>query len=240
MAGTGLNEWNEHPDIHTLDYHLRQYDEPYRSTVHFARFIDFELKNSKFVIDAGCGAGAPTAYLAKTYPNCEFLGLDVSVELIAEARRARVLENLEFQVDDLNNLKINFGIDGVTLMQVLSWMENYESPLHQIATRLKPRWIAFSTLIYQGEIDCKIVVTEYQRPRQSYYNIYALPQLMQFLTGEGYRLKTCPPFYIDIDLPASKNPDLMASYTLPVNGVRLTCSGPLLLPWHFVLCERMK
>lgn len=240
MAGTGLNEWNVDPDAETLNYHLRQYDQPYRSTVHFAKFCDFELKNAKSVIDAGCGAGAPTAYLAKTYPNCRFLGLDVSVNLIAQARKALVCDNHEVEVDDLDNLKERFGVDGVTLIQVLSWLPTYEMALHQIATRLRPKWIAFSTLIYQGDIDCQIVVTEHQRPRRSFYNIYGLPQLNRFMAGEGYQLNKCEPFQIDMALPLPSTRDLMATYTLPANGAQLQLSGPLLLPWHFAMYHRSK
>ena len=56
-----LNAWNINPDPHTFAYHVRQYDEPYRSTVHFAEFVADKMKDAKFVIDAGCGAGAPTS-----------------------------------------------------------------------------------------------------------------------------------------------------------------------------------
>jgi SAM-dependent methyltransferase len=225
------------PDPETLNYHLKQHIEPKRSTVHFADFCHERLETSKTVIDAGCGAGGPTLYLAKRFSNCRFLGIDVSVKLIAYAPTK---DNLEFQVLDLEHLPDLPSVDGVVLMQVLSWMENYRRPLAQIADKLRPRWIAFSTLIYEHNIDCQIIVDEQMRPRRSYYNIYSLPRLNRFMGNScGYRFVKSQPFDIDIDLEKPADPDLMGTYTLGLaSGGRLQCSGPLVLPWHFVMYER--
>jgi SAM-dependent methyltransferase len=237
MADHGLNDWNIHPDQQTLDYHLKQYDEPKRSTVHFARFCDDRLKSSNLVVDAGCGAGGPTAYLAKNYPQCDFLGIDVSNELIA---RAQIADNLHFAVADLERLDPIMDVDGVVLFQVLSWLEDYCVPLAQITHRLKPRWLAFSTLLYDGNIDCRITVNEVFRPRWSFYNIYSLPRLNVWMQETcGYRLAKAEPFAIDIDLEKPADPDIMGTYTLNLkSGGRLQCSGPLHLPWWFALYER--
>ena len=234
-----LNTWNGNPDEETADYHRRQWAVPYRSTVHFAKFIDDKIRDSKKVVDAGCGLGAPTWYLAQKYPHCRFWGLDVSERLIWEASgRAGLPTNLSYEADTLTSLRIRFDIDGVTLIQVLSWLPGYELALHQIATRLRPKWLAFSTLMYEHNIDCRIVVTEHERPRQSYYNVYGLPRLKSFMQSEGYELTKFEEFRIDQDLPRPHDPNIMGSYTLNVGDTRLTCSGPLLLPWHFVMFER--
>jgi len=235
MAGSGLNAWNTDPDPETLNFHLRQWAEPYRSTVHFAEFIKEKMQSARAVIDAGCGGGAPTAYLAEKYRNTRWLGLDEASELLLHAR---VAPNLAFEVDSLENLHVRFGINGVVLLATLSWMENYEVPLHQIATRIRPDWIAASTLLYDGNIDARIIITEHERPRQSYHNVYALPGLTKFMNGEGYGFVKSEPFRIDIDLPKPNNPDLMGSYTLEAGSGRIVCSGPLILPWHFVMYER--
>ena len=100
-----LNFWNIDPDAETLAYHLKQHDEPKRSTVHFAEFCRRWLESSKMVYDLGCGAGGPTAYLAQSFPNCYFLGFDISEKLITFAR-AHNHDNLNFAVGNLENLGI--------------------------------------------------------------------------------------------------------------------------------------
>lgn len=236
MAGSSLNEWNIKPDAETLNYHLRQWNEPYRSTVHFADFIQDRIETSAYVVDLACGSGAPTWYLADRFLHCRFLGLDSSEELIAHARKAR---NLDFEVDSAENLRVRFGVDGVLLLQALHTMPAPQLPLHQVASRIRPEWIAFSTLIYEGNINCQIIVSEPERPRQSYYNIYGWPGLVAIMLAEGYVPVKYKPFKIDVDLPKPNNPDLMGTYTLKTNGgSRLQCSGPLVLPWGFCLFER--
>jgi SAM-dependent methyltransferase len=236
MADSRMN-WNIHPDPVTLDYHLKQQNEPYRSTVYFSAFCREWLESSKFVVDAGCGAGGPTAYLAKTYQNCRFLGIDQSEELI---RHARPSHNLDFGVADLEDLSPIIGADGVVLIQTLSWMEDYQAPLSQVASRINPDWIAFSTLVYEGNIDCQIVVRELFRARTAFYNIYALPRMHVFMKQTwNYDLVKAEPFVIDIDLEKPADPDLMGTYTLQLkSGGRLQCSGPLHLPWYFVMYQK--
>lgn len=236
MAGSSLNDWNLNPDPETLNYHLKQQAEPYRSTVHFVDFIADRLEVSESVIDLCCGAGGPTWYLADRFPATKFLGLDESEELIGRARRAR---NLDFAIDHADNLQVRFGVDGVVLLQALHTMPDPQLVLHQVATRIRPQWIAFSTLIYEGNINCKIIVGEPERPRKSYYNVYGLPMLTGVMSQEGYAPLRYRPFYIDVDLPKPDNPDLMGTYTLALeSGGRLQCSGPLLMPWGFAVFER--
>ncbi len=235
MAGSCLNDWNEHPDPVTLDYHLKQWNEPYRSTVHFADFIQDRAEIADNIVDVGCGGGGPTWYLADRFVSCKFLGLDISEELIAHAKRAR---NLDFELDDLRNLHVRFNVDGVVCMQALHCIPNPQIPLHQIATRIRPEWIAFSTLIYEGNINCKIIVSEPDRPRESYHNIYGLPSLIAVMDSEGYKIVRYKKFNIDTDLPKPNNPDVMGTYTLQTEGGKLQCSGPLILPWGFCMFER--
>lgn len=60
-----------------MNYHLRQLEKPYRSTVHFEKFLSqhVSLENKK-VIDIACGTGGATKYLANLHPSSNFLGID--------------------------------------------------------------------------------------------------------------------------------------------------------------------
>jgi trans-aconitate methyltransferase len=233
-----LNEWNITPDAATLEYHTRQHTQPNRSTVHFSEFIRGSMANVGLCVDAGCGAGGPTNYLAACFPTAKFVGIDQSQALIdhAEAWQGRA-SNTEFKQMSLENIEPIFGVDAVVMLQVLSWMPEYVTPLHQIRVRLHPKWIAFSALLYAGDIDCEIVVTEHQRPRKSFHNIYGVARLAAFMLGEGYALSKLEKFNIDIDLPEPTSPHFMQTYT--AGSSRVMFSGPLHLPWGFALFERV-
>lgn len=226
-----MNDWNLDPDAETLAFHLRQ-KEPYRSTVAFAEFARPWLQSSKTVIDLGCGAGQPTDWLAQKFPKTQFLGLDASPLLISLAKQ--LPPDASFGVGDMHNLTPR-AADGVISLATLSWMPSFETPLDEICKKINPKWLAFSSLLYPGDISCNIVVDEPQRPRKSYYNVYSVTRIQKFLTVRGYRLAKYQPFNIDVELPKPEDANIMKSYT---EHGRIF-SGPLTLPWGFVAFERV-
>src|SRR3984885_5335490 len=64
--------------------------------------VQEKLKNGARVADVGCGLGASTILMAKSYPNSEFVGFDYhekSIETAKErAKDARVAERIRFEV----------------------------------------------------------------------------------------------------------------------------------------------
>ena len=235
-----LNEWNLHPDPETLAYHSRQWDSVYESTVAFSQFADKWLTGSRLVLDIGCGAGANTAWLASQYANTRFIGLDISRPLIEIARaKSEMIANVNYMVRDLYNLNDGLATDGVVLLQVLSWLPSYETPLEEICRKIKPKWLAFSGLFYNGDISCKIEVDEPLRPRKSFYNIYAVPRVAKFMQELGYRMATFSTFEIDCTLTKPDNPNIMKTYTVGSEAGVLQISGPLMLPWGFIAFERL-
>ena len=231
-----LNEWNVDPDPETLAYHLRQV-EPYRSTVHFAKFARPWLATSNRIIDLGCGAGQATDYIAMKHPQAQVLGLDVSPLLISLAKQ--LPPQASFGIGDMTNLSPRKA-DGVISLATLSWMPEYETPLAQICEKIAPKWMAFSTLLYWGNISAQIVINEPSRPRRSYHNIYSVNEMAKFMQGHGYDYAAGKIFQIDIDLPYPANANIMQSYTVGINEMRHIFSGPLHMPWGFVCFEKMK
>ena len=240
MTSSVLNDWNINPDPETLAYHNRQWNKIYGSTVAFAEFAYKWLSDSSYVMDLGCGAGSSTCYLAETFPDTHFTGVDISERLVKIAfEKSGATKNVSFQVANICNLRAANDVDGVVSLQTFSWMPNIEAPLFQIVTKIKPKWMAFSSLFYEGDISCKIEVSEPKRPRTSFHNIYSIPRTAHFLYEHGYSLKAYQPFSIDVDLPKPDNMDLMKTYTVPMEyGPRLQISGPLMLPWYFLAFEK--
>lgn len=79
------------------------------------------------------------------------------------------------------------------MVQTLSWLEDWKKPL-EITTSLNPRWIAFSTLLYDGKIEYKIQLLDYERQNEdsdceaAYSNKYSLPIIKEYLLEKGYLL----------------------------------------------------
>jgi SAM-dependent methyltransferase len=236
MAGSRLNAWNENPDPATLHYHERQWAQPYGSTRSFVDFIKSRVTQYTRVLDLGCGGGAATGYISQAFEHTLFCGMDCSEFLIRLANK-HATPNLHFEVGDMEKLPFIHGVDGVISLQTLHILPGYEAALDSIVTKIKPRWMAFSTMVWEGDIDCKIIVTEHRRPRESYSNVYGLPGMKRFLKLRGYECTRFEKYEIDVDLP-KVDPDLMGTYTIKTGESRLQCSGPLLFPWGFVMFEK--
>ena len=232
-----LNAWNDKPDPATLEYHERQWKNPYNSTRAFAKFIGPRVTSYSRILDVGCGAGAATGHLACTYQHTLWEGLDCSEFLIRLAKKHE-LPNLSFDMGDMEKLPHLTAVDGVVSIQTLHILPGYEKSIEQIVSKINPKWMAFSTLIWPGDIDCKIIVSEHKRPRESYSNVYGLPGMKRFLKLRGYECTRYNEYQIDIDLPKN-TPDLMGTYTAMIGtGERWQFSGPLRFPWGFVMFEK--
>lgn len=236
-------------DQRALEYHKRQYKEVYRSTIFFCDYIEalglIVPQSNLRVLDACCGAGANTLYMARRYPKCTFVGVERNGTLIKTAyEQTNDVEPLMiFWEADAFELpsSLRGQFDGIVCLQTLSWLEGFSKALSALC-ELKPKWLAFSSLFYDGPVSCDITIHEYAEPgqlcRNQFYNIYSLPEISDFLKYKGYRKVTYKPFKIDIDLP---KPDhkLMETYTRTLlGGERLQQSGPLMMPWYFVVAEK--
>lgn len=69
--------------------------------------VEAKLKRGARVADVGCGHGASTILLAKTYPNSQFVGVDTHAASIETARRrardAGVADRVHFEVAGAQN-----------------------------------------------------------------------------------------------------------------------------------------
>jgi SAM-dependent methyltransferase len=244
MTKQRLNEWVE-LDALDIDYHQRQWESEYRSTGAFAEFIADHVAPSRFVIDLACGAGGATFALSKRFMSAEFLGLDISTSLIQIAQEKQIekaASNLSFESDDWFNLRSRENVDGVISLQALSWLPVWKPPLEEIVSKLQPKWMAFSSLFYEGDISCRIEITEHIRNRTSFSNVYSVPEISRWASSRGFKLAKFKKFEIDIDLPPT-GVDSIRTYTErleaePGDIRRLQIGGPLLMNWAFLLLVR--
>ena len=230
----------------SMKYHLGQWEKVKESTKHFSQFIQNKLDGGEY-LEIGCGAGAPSYFIAKQNPECNFIAADNDKELVNFAKRNLAqqnikVKNLNFEIDDWFNLKVRENIDGVISMQTISWIEEYNTPMKEIFNKINPNWIAISGLFYEGDIDCKTEVTENKKKRSVFYNTYSIPSFDRYCKEYGYRLTQVKSFDIDIDIDKPKDSNIMGTYTQRVLdgevAKNLQISGPLLLNWKFLLVEK--
>jgi hypothetical protein len=222
------------------EYHERQYREIKRSTVLFCDWLESEglLKDGQVIIDLACGMGANVCYMAKRYPDSVFIGIDSNPDLIDRGNgiiSKLGASNCRLEVGDIYNLPIQYQIaDGLVSMQTLSWLPTYKNALKEMIN-LNPKWMAITSLFYNGLVECDIKVREPHWTQ--YYNIYSLPEFKEFLWFMGYGNISATPFEIDIDIP-KPNHKGMETYTRESEGKRLQISGPLLMPWYFISARK--
>jgi SAM-dependent methyltransferase len=233
-------------------YYEAQYSNPYRSTIAFLDWLTELGMVSKTerikVLDVGAGMGETLFHFAQSYPNIEWVGLDINPDLvqIGNQRLEQMgLKNVKLIQGDLYDLDVKLvgEFDGLVCLQTLSWLPDFKDPLKEFS-KLRPKWIALSSLFYDGNVAAKTEITVYdsdnydQAKQEFFYNTYSLPAVENFARGLGYAKFKFTPFNIDIDIerPAHK---LMGTYTQQVrNGERLQLSGPILMNWKFVLVAK--
>ena len=156
-----------------------------------------------------------------------------------------IKKRVSLETGDWYNLDKRYinAFDGVITVQSLSWLEDWKVPLEKII-ELNPRWIGLSSLFYEGRIEYQIKLMDYERNdeigdhEESYYNIYSLPIIKEFLQKRGYSVFECALFDIDIDIPKPDHRD-MGTYTVKTeDGQRLQISGALLMPWYFIYAAK--
>jgi SAM-dependent methyltransferase len=234
----------------SMDYHLKQWAEPKRSTIAFNDFFKREISSSKHILDIGAGAGAATYYLSQHHPQVSFKGIDFSPELINAAKlatsKAKTSANqISFEVGNWLKLKTpEVDFDGVISLQTIMCMPELKAPMEQIFTKIYPKWIGMSGYFFEGDISLKTEVFEHVKDRKVFLNTYSIKELQRIAKKHGYEVTKTQPFEIDIDLAKPSNIDIMGTYTKKVIGdkkeeERLQISGPLLLNWYFVLVQKL-
>lgn len=188
------------------------------------------------------GLGGVIRYLAKLHKSSDFLGIDLNDSFYGNFAE---LKNINFEVSDLYNMDNKYvnHFNGALCLQTLSWLPGYKEAVKKICD-LKTDWIAMSLLGYEGKINFNIEIENYENltPEgnftHSWYNIYSIPLMNQYLKEEGFKKIIYKKFEIDIDLEKPDNLD-MGTYTLKtMEGKRLQISGALIMPWYFIYAER--
>jgi hypothetical protein len=244
-------EWLELSDA-AMDYHKNQFQNIYRSTISFCDWLEhcklFESDIDLEIADIGAGAGSNIYYMSERFPKIKFTGFELNPDLVK-------FGNYFFEKNNKTNCNLingnlyefdentNTTYDGVVSLQTLSWLPEFKNPLKKMAN-LRPDWIALTSLFYDGEVDIKVEIKDYTKPRKNipyvegYYNIYPIPHVKDYFKELGYTHFVYKKFDIDIDIPKPKNKGL-GTYTEQLkDGSLIQISAGILMSWYFILASK--
>ncbi|RLF27427.1 MAG: hypothetical protein DRN05_05655 [Thermoplasmata archaeon] len=106
------------------------------------KLLGLDNRKSMNILDAGCGVGGTSIYLADKYPNIRFTGITVTpgeVELAKRFAEERGLDNVNFMLKSyLNTGFPDNHFDGVFALESSSYAENKKDFVHEMYRILKP------------------------------------------------------------------------------------------------------
>ncbi len=100
-----------------------------------------KISSNMTILDAGCGSGSSSIFLAKRY-GCRVVGIDVDptslMKAHEKARRKRVLDKVAFRLADLNSLSLqDIMVDGAIFQASLIFCEK-TSVLRKVSQKIRP------------------------------------------------------------------------------------------------------
>lgn len=112
---------------------------------------ELDIKGTESILDIGTGTGHTSTQIAKKFPGCKVLGIDVSEGMLSKAiEKKGNLDNLQFQKGDWENLQV---IDGTFDMVVnsfgISFIKNFDKFVESVNSKLKEH----STFAYVNFVD---------------------------------------------------------------------------------------
>ena len=233
------------------EYFFRQLKEPYQSTKHFFNFLNENnlIDSNKIIVDACCGSGGNSFYLADNYSPKKIIAFDYQDEYLKIAKsyqnnNFKSNTDIVFLNSDIYDLsvKIYEKIDGVIFLQTLSWLTDWKKSLLELK-KLDSEWIAISSLFYDGLIEAEITIKKFrdneEDPVLTPYNVYSIPMVEKYLKELGYSKFYWKKFEIDMEIEKPTDVDDMGTYTERTkSGNTLQLSGPIILPWYFLIAKK--
>ena len=235
-----MNEWASE---------IQQIERPYHSTTALGDFLDRHgcFVDGTEVLDVGAGIGAALHHFKSLRPGVNFLGTDYNLEKVQRGQQLAAelgVSGIGFETADWFNMPASYTgrFDGVISIHAMCCLKHIEDAVLPLIG-MKPRWIAINSLFYEGSLDVLIHIRNHERPEladdnpDGDFNIFSLDRLRDLAGEHGYQL-AFERFHPSEDIPAPAN-GRRGTYTMKTAiHERTQFSGPVHLPWYFVLLQR--
>ncbi len=121
------------------------------------------LKDKYVIIDAGCGLGYKSAWLAELAPHAVVFGIDFSEAAYVAAKRYKEIKNLYFFVGDIANLPFKENtLDFILCDQVIHHTENPKKTYEHLSSLLN-EYGKFACYVYAKKALPRELVDDYFR-----------------------------------------------------------------------------
>jgi 2-polyprenyl-3-methyl-5-hydroxy-6-metoxy-1,4-benzoquinol methylase len=91
------------------------------------------------VLDAGCGEGNLTRWIARRVPSARVVGIDSDTDIIDRCAGGRPASNLTFRCREVGGSHLGEAFDVVTCTDVMEHIADDQGALDWLATHLRPR-----------------------------------------------------------------------------------------------------
>jgi ubiquinone/menaquinone biosynthesis C-methylase UbiE len=126
--------------------------------------LDSEIKQSKNILDAGCGIGGTVVYFAKKFPYIKFTGIDIFPDHIEMAKnlakKKKVLSNTAFFVNDFVDTDLSTNhFDAVYLMESSCYAIKKQMLIREMYRILKPGGVLVITDVFRTLVELNPFLT---------------------------------------------------------------------------------
>lgn len=229
-------------------YYPNQLKNIYEDTKFFLRLLKDRhlLEDCRSVLDLGCGGGARTIQVAKEFPGKKFAGFDYVHSMIDLAKELNQFAgaDVDFAWGDWMNLgaenKARFDL--IFSFHTLCCFKDVEEAIKALIA-VSPKKLVLKSLFYDGPMDVLIHQRHHTHEMKDNdpdgdFNIFSMQKVEKVFREAGWSSVEFVPFEIGIDLPRPDHKGA-GSYTRNLDGQRRALfSGPVYLPWHFLIAKR--
>lgn len=146
------------------------------------------LSDKSIIIDAGCGIGYKSAWLAELAPHAIVFGIDFSEAVLVAAKRYKHISNLYFFRGDIANLPFKEGVlDFILCDQVIHHTEIPEKTYGHLASLLSDKG-KFACYVYAKKALPRELVDDYFRGATHNFTHEQMWEFSDQLTELGKRL----------------------------------------------------
>ena len=237
-------------DNKSVTYQRKQFEKPKHSTVLFEKFLNDNncILPDTEILDIGAGGGDVMLYLAKKSPRTKFLGIDYNKAVVSMGKKVlsgHNCPNVSLEAGDWFDLPGSYKdrFDGIFNVHALCCFKRLKAALEPLI-KLDPRWIAFNSLFYNGPLEVLIHIRDLEKTElkdndpDGDFNIFSLPATKKYLSDNGYAKFEYTRFQIPVDLPRPSD-GRRGTYTIKTElEEKSQFSGPVYLPWYFVLGQK--
>lgn len=222
-------------------FNEQQYKKMYRSTDFLINCLKLELQAGEplSILDIGCGGGANLSYIARSFPNYEFTGVDINKHYIQMAKNMHsksLIKNTQFCCTDFTKMEFVHDIIGSSqLLNIIDKSKGKE--LLELSFLNANKAVFIFSIFSERLLDYEITIKDHYYNKEIPYNIYSILRIAQFALQMDYKLKHKIIFNMDIELPNIHRG--RGTYTIQTaEGKNLMFTDVLHLPWYFLYFEK--